>query len=379
MRAPRKQQKPAPLRNNPSGPRGLVSGKLLGLFWMFVAAAASGAEGDEVEKSRFAQFTFENDIFFHSDRYYTDGFQIMWGKKEGEANLLSRPLERLLCSEDKCPDSRRALYSQKVGQLIYTPVLVTVAAPQPNDRPWAAFLYYGAESLFVDADPTLTRSIGYQVGMVGPAALGEQVQNGVHHFSDSDRAGGWDNQLDNEPGIVVTYMVEKRVLRLDARFAHSAIWLSGGGGVGNVATFAGVGAKLAFGRNLPLQINPSQIGPKSLPLTERALVTTENAGRYGSCLRVFSACYVFVGMDARYIAHNIFLDGNTFQGNNGNIERTPFVYDLVAGVTLAFGPQTFMDGWYLNFARTRRSSEFSSPAGDGAVQRFGSITLGREY
>jgi len=293
--------------------------------------------------------------------------------------LLSRPLERLLCGEEKCPDGRRALYSQKVGQLIYTPEDITNPAPQPNDRPWAAFLYYGAESLYVDEDPTVTRSIGYQIGMVGPAALGEQVQNGVHHFSDSSQAQGWDNQLDNEPGIVVTYLVEKRLLRSRTRFADSAAWVSAGGGLGNVATFAGTGLKLAFGRNLPLQINPSQIGPKSLPVTDRGALSSDRTEHYGSCLGVFSACFVFVGVDARLVAHNIFLDGNTFQDNNGNIERTPFTYDLTAGFRLAFGRQTFMDGWYLAFSRTRRSSEFSSPTGDGGVQRFGSITLGREY
>ena len=351
---------------------------LVALVGVAAATAASGADG-ETDKTRFGQFTFENDIFFHSDRYYTDGFQIMWGEEPGEANFLSRPLENALCGRETCPDNRRVLYSQKVGQLIYTPERVTVAAPQPNDRPWAAFLYYGAESLFVDADPTITRSIGYQVGMVGPAALGEQVQNGVHHFSDSDRAQGWDNQLDNEPGIVLTYMVEKRLLRLSAGPADSAIWVSAGGGIGNVATFGGVGAKMAFGRNLPLQVNPSQIGPKALPITEYALARLGDANRYASCFAIFSACYVFVGVDVRYIAHNIFLDGNTFDGNNGNVERTPVVYDLVAGLRLTFGRQTFMDGWYLDFARTRRSSEFSSPVGDGAAQRFGSITIGREY
>ena len=349
-------------------------------FAAFVVCAglALPLAADEVEKTKFIQATFENDLFFHTDRYYSDGFQVMWGERRGEANFLSRPLDRLLCP-NACTDGRRVLYSQKVGQLIYTPADISIAAPQPNDRPWGAFLYYGVESLFVDADPTITRSIGYQVGMVGPAALGEQVQNGIHHIFDSQQAEGWGNQLDNEPGIVATYLIEKRMLRARHAFADSAIWMSAGGGLGNVATFGAAGTKMAFGRNLPLQINPSQIGPKSLPLTEQAAMSSDGSARYGSCLGVLSACYAFVGIDARLVAHNIFLDGNTFQGNNGNVERTPFVYDLVAGFRVAFGGQSFMDGWYLTFTQIRRSSEFSSPTGDGAVQRFGSITLGREY
>jgi hypothetical protein len=84
-------------------------------------------------------------------------------------------------------------------------------------------------------------------------------------------------------------------------------------------------------------------------------------------------------MNARLIAHNISLDDNTFQGKHGNIDRTPFVYDRVAGYRAAFGGQTFLEGWYVTFAQTRRSSEFSSPNGDGGVQRFGTVTLAREF
>ncbi|HWA13149.1 MAG TPA: lipid A deacylase LpxR family protein, partial [Burkholderiales bacterium] len=281
---------------------------------MGMSSVPAGAAPED--RKAFVQATFENDIFFHSDRYYTGGFQVQWGEKGGAANGLSRPLERLLCP-NACPDGRRVLYSQKVGQLIYTPEDISLAVPQPNDRPWGAFLYYGAESLFRSADPTVTRSIGYQVGMVGPIAQGEQVQNGLHHLFNSQQAQGWGHQLDDEPGLVVTYMIEKRLVRAQNHVADSAVWASANGGVGNVATFGALGAKMAFGRNLPLQINPSQIGPKSLPLMEQAQDEVSGSPRYGSCLGILSACYVFVGVDARLIAHNIFLDGNTFQGNNG--------------------------------------------------------------
>lgn len=347
---------------------------------MSVTASGAGEDSDERTKTRFVQITFENDLFYHSDRYYTDGFQVMWGERVGDPDFLSRPLERLLCGGEKCPDSRRVLYSQKIGQLMYTPEDITIAAPQPNDRPWAAFLYYGAESLYVGDDPTLTRTIGYQIGMVGPAALGEQVQNAVHDIFDGRDANGWGNQLDNEPGIILSYVYEKRLLRYGGSRVDGAVWLSGGGTLGNVMTYAAGSAKMAFGRNLPLQVSTSQVGPKSLPITEQEMLSTNNTkGGYGNCLGVFSACYVFFGVEGRAVARNIFLDGNTFQDNNGNIEKENFVYDFVAGFRGAFGSRTFMHGWYVDFSQTRRSSEFSSPTGEGGVQRFASITLGREY
>ncbi len=349
---------------------------------------------DEV-RDKFFQFTVENDVFYHTDRYYTDGAQLMWGEAGGKPDFVSRPLERYLCGPEKCSDDRRVLYSQKIGQLLYTPADITIAAAQPNDRPWAAFLYYGADSLYLDPDPTITRMIGYQVGVVGSYAFGEQTQSLIHKNFAGREANGWDNQLDNEPGIIVSYAIEKRLLRSKGDVGEGALWVSGGGAVGNVMTFASAGAKFAFGRNLPIQLNPSQIGPKSVPMTGQAALEDEAdagerpeasgaapglKGEYGRCLSWFSACYAFLGVEGRAVARNIFLDGNTFQDNAGNVDKEILVYDFVIGFRMRFGSRaSFMDGWYLDFSRTRRSSEFTSTAGDAAVQRFASITLGREY
>ena len=349
------------------------------------------------ERDRFFQATIENDVYFHTDRYYTDGAQLMWGEAGGKPDLISRPLERYLCGPEQCPDDRRVLYAQKIGQLLYTPADITIAAAQPNDRPWAAFLYYGADSLYLDSDPTITYMIGYQVGVVGSYALGKQTQGLIHkNFAGRD-ANGWDNQLDNEPGIIVSYAIEKRLMRSKGELGEGVVWVSGGGAAGNVMTFASASAKLAFGRNLPIQVNPSQIGPKSMPMTGQTALEDEveggeqpaasgagpmptHKGEYGRCLRWFSACYAFLGVEGRAVARNIFLDGNTFQDNDGNVDKEILVYDFVIGFRLRFGSQaSFMDGWYLDFSRTRRSSEFTTPAGDAPVQRFASITFGREY
>lgn len=347
-------------------------------FLVFPVVPTPQARAEHNGKTRFIQGTFENDLFSGSDRYYTGGFQVMWGEKGGEANFLSRPLERFLCGHN-CDDSRRVLYSQKIGQLIYTPADISVSGPQPNDRMYGAFLYYGAESLFVGTDPTVTRSVGYQIGMVGPVALGEQAQDVAHHLTGSEKPQGWEHQLHNEPAFVVTYMLEKRLVRARHDLADGALWVSVGGGVGNLATFGGTGIKYAIGRNLPLQINPSQVGPKTLPLSQRELSGLESFEPHGNCLGIFSACFVFVGADVRVIAHNMFLDGNSFQHNNGNVNKEPFFYDLVIGFRAAFNSGSALDGWYINFSQTRRSAEFKSPDGISPAQSFGNITIGREF
>jgi lipid A 3-O-deacylase len=43
--------------------------------------------------------------------------------------------------------------------------------------------------------------------------------------------------------------------------------------------------------------------------------------------------YVFAGAEGRYVAHNIFLDGNTFADSH-SVDRRPFVLDIQLGATL---------------------------------------------
>jgi hypothetical protein len=56
----------------------------------------------------------------------------------------------------------------------------------------------------------------------------------------------------------------------------------------------------------------------------------------------------------RYMAHNIFLDGNTFRDGGPRVDRVPVVYDVTAGLRLRF------PGLRLTFSYigVRRSKEF---------------------
>src|SRR5690606_37179807 len=49
----------------------------------------------------------------------------------------------------------------------------------------------------------------FDLGVVGPAALGKQVQNGFHEIINSPAANGWHNQIQNEPGFILS--VERKL------------------------------------------------------------------------------------------------------------------------------------------------------------------------
>ncbi len=58
--------------------------------------------------------------------------------------------------------------------------------------------------------------------MVGPAALGEQVQNDWHQFIGIGGGQGWDDQLKNEPGLAISATTSRWRLEQSSSSAASA-------------------------------------------------------------------------------------------------------------------------------------------------------------
>jgi len=112
------------------------------------------------------------------------------------------------------------------------------------------------------------------------------------------------------------------------------------------------GATLRIGRDLPSDYGPPSIRP-SLPGSGFFRPT----GDFG--------WYLFLGTEGRYVAHSIFLDGNTFRSSH-SVDREPFVGDIQAGLVLTWGD------FRLSFTNILRSDEFK---GQSSPTEFGSISL----
>ncbi|HEY7767443.1 MAG TPA: lipid A-modifier LpxR family protein, partial [Longimicrobium sp.] len=137
------------------------------------------------------------------DYDYTHGLHIRaeLGRNPGPLAVL----QACAADGDALPCLRTRLHA---GQEIYTPRR-DAPTPLEGERPYAAWLYAGAEAV-VDG-PGRQRSLVVQMGVVGPAALGEPVQNGVHRLNGSQPQVGWAHQLGTEPGLLVRYRDERKV------------------------------------------------------------------------------------------------------------------------------------------------------------------------
>lgn len=85
----------------------------------------------------------------------------------------------------KAPEARGTL---GIGQQIYTPEAIHIATPDPNDRPYAGWLYLSAGGVAYD-DTNLT-AVELQVGLVGPSAHGGRHPERLSQADQGGRGAG---------------------------------------------------------------------------------------------------------------------------------------------------------------------------------------------
>lgn len=338
------------------------SSLLLSLTLMAVAPWAVAATDVEAEApltqrpGQELQLFIENDMLAGTDRYYTNGFKLGFGVPgKTLRRLFEGPATSVL--DLLSDDDAQHHFGLFFGQNLYTPRDISVREAQPNDRPWAAWLYLGGVAQRRQDDRLHTVEI--DIGMLGPAALGEQVQSEWHRLVGVRQPQGWDNQQPNEPALLVSY-VHKR------RYGNTAFDVVPhiGASIGTVMTLARAGGTLRIGKNM------EGFGPDTIEPGGSMLQNTRWEGERGA--RADSEWYGFVGADVRYVAHNVFLDGSLFRDSPG-VDSHDTVRDLRLGFSLRHKELR------ISFTRIWRSEEFSTAAGGGGSQVFDSLNLGLEF
>lgn len=328
------------------------------LFALLLASAATLAAPSRPPEGSEFQLFVENDMLSHTDRYYTNGIKLGVGLP---FDLLQLPASELL--KQLAPEGGGAIHlGLFLGQNLYTPRSIRISAPQPFDRPWAAWLYLGGVAQ--RAKDNRLDTVEIDLGMVGPAALGREVQSNWHTLIGSPQPMGWDNQIPNEPAFLASYHAKSKygLARL-ARLDLEAI-PHGGATLGTVMTLARVGGTLRLGRHMT-GFGPDTIEPGGAMLQN--LRRDIEPGRAHGL-----EWYLYAGVDHRLIAHNIFLDGTVFR-DSPRVRHRPHVYDVTLGFSLR------LDAVRLSLTRVRRSEEFFSAASTGGRQTFDSINLGIEF
>ena len=144
--------------------------QLLLLPLLFLAAAVAGAADDLPAARQSVSLLIENDKWFGTDRYYTNGLSLAWSESHPPSRWLLRIADRI-----GYPRTIRVqTHGFELAQLISTPANTQLSTPQPADRPWAGLLYLG---------PTLQLDTGRRldilklyVGVTGSWSLADRAQ-----------------------------------------------------------------------------------------------------------------------------------------------------------------------------------------------------------
>jgi hypothetical protein len=184
--------------------------------------------------------------------------------------------------------------------------------------------------------------------------LGRVTQNDWHQFIGVDKAKGWDHQLHDEPGFMLSY--ERKWRFYQPLFAGQAVDAIPeiGATLGNVMTYGETGIMLRFGQSLKADYGPARIRPSSSGTTYFNRDAMNSPFGY----------YFYVAAQGRAVGHNIFLDGNTFEGSR-SVDKKPLVGDLSAGLALFWSDAFRLDG-----SVTFRTKEFDGQHGNTMMAGF---------
>lgn len=325
-----------------------------GIFFSVAASpqAQASCAADSLFGSRPSTFNFryENDHYGNQDQGYSSGLRWQFGSRNvahddcvpGSVTLAQHVLGWAMPEN---PDELNLLAG--VEHHVYTPNDRFRTDVIADDRPYAGWLFTTL-GLRARTGTQLVRNY-VNIGVVGPAAGGEQVQNFIHRILGRPRFSGWNNQLHNELGLQWVYDHAYRIeLSPRSRLQIDAIphW---GGSVGNVATFAEAGSELRIGPNLPDDFG--------------RIPASASDGETG--LRP----YFFASLDGRLVLHDIFLDGNTF-GDSQSVDKKTLVGEY------AFGVAVHISGMKVSFARVHRTREFD---GQKELPSYGSLNFTRSF
>jgi len=315
-------------------------------------------------------FQWDNDKVADTDRHYTNGMRIGY--------VPTTPAEQLTDVSgflvntfgyggfpNHTPKDLRSGWV--LGQDMYTPEDVDAAVPNPLDRPYAGWTYFGvtvqneSDAGFTSLDQQDT--IELDLGIVGPEARAGETQNHFHRLINVSQSRGWDHQIGTEPGVLLTRTVKFRTapwkpfatdqLGFDA-IPHAT------GQIGNVKTGVSTGVTLRMGGNLGQDFGPIY-GTFALPRKTPDRFTWS----------------FFAGAEVRLVARDIFLDGNTFK-DSPDVKHNLFVLENRVGVMFHV---PIPDGWgidgvRLDISHVQRTREFTT---QDKSDRYGSFKLTLNY
>lgn len=303
-------------------PKTLITKLLVALTTAFLCSFVLVSNTHAQADTGIISLQIENDSMVGMDKYYTSGVMLSYMPLKPIPNWVQQSLDTL--NLDYQLDQTQIEYS--FGNAIFTPKDVENTQPQPDSRPWAGHTFASVALMRKHPSNTKNGIIGDKfeltLGVVGPASGGEQAQKALHNFIGSKDPGGWDYQIQNEVTLNLHYFLKWQYfydLPKDLQFEFSPITSLA---LGSPYTYASAGFAMRVGPDLHLDYGAPTIQPNYAGSNYFAAGAPWN-------------WYFLAGVDYRYMAYNLFLDGPLFR-NGPSIGKHKDVADFFWGGAVSY-------------------------------------------
>ncbi len=283
-----------------------------------------------------------------TDRYYTNGVHVGWTSPTDYAPGVEG-IGRTLFGEG------RQRVAVDVSQQMFTPANTKASTPPRGDRPYAGVLLLQL-SQSSETETSLS-NLTVDLGVIGPSALGKQVQNGFHDLIGQGHDGGWNTQLRDEPVFNTELSRTWRVASgslfgletdlLPQAGVELGTWRVAADGLFDVRIGAGLDADFGAPR-----------------------LRTPGGGTAFRAPDGF-AWYAFAGLGGQAVAHDTTIEGSTFRTSAQGVTLTPLVGQAQIGLAI------IAHGMRIAYTQVIQTQEFKHQ--HGGPHEFGALTLGVRF
>jgi len=287
----------------------------------------------DIQSDRYFRFSYDNDFFTATDQNYTQGYNFELVSPLFRKN----PVNKLFFK----PASSSKKYGLSWEHIGFTPGNIGSPEIQRDDRPFASAIMLKS---FMIATQPLKKSrftSALNLGVLGPAAFGKEMQTEIHKVTGNIIPQGWRNQIQNQ--VVINYELgyEKQLLAYRDFFSFQS---NTSFRLGSLFTDASLGGNFMLG-----------------------LLSTPFISEYKNKFQL----YVYGQALVKAIGHDATLQGSIFRKN-----KSPYVIssDKIARwrTEANYGLVLKVRGMYFEYSQAFQSKEF-----EGAdFYRWGGLKVG---
>lgn len=300
----------------------------------------------------FAQTkTYKNEAGFQSDN---DGFLAQRSDRYYTAGNFGYFRHALKINHPDSSALQNKILGFELGQKIYNPQTGAIPDPIYIDRPFAAYLYVGANlNLLYKNESNLKLQV--RTGIIGPHAYGEQIQNLIHNTFGFYPPTGWESQIQDAFQLNLSAEYNHLLTRGNSADLSFNSYANLGTGI----TGAGAGLMVRLGRFNQLFNS----------------VTTTSAITQNSRIKPLheSELFFYYKPVLNLVAYDATIQGNLFEKTPGDGEVTSTPNPVV--LTQQVGGSFVKNHWVIDLSATYQTREDKQMVPTHNGHQWGSVSV----